>query len=101
MDIAFADNLLCPRRLVLEVSPQYPSNCYTCVSERGNGTGSHSDYSLMTRDEWLIWIERFRDELTGKEIREAIEAVKAPFNEPQCWLDMRERFKQTGDAFLK
>lgn len=100
MEIAFADNLQKPRRLILEVKPEYPNFCYSTVSE-SDGVGSHSDYSLMTLDEWLKWIERFREDLTGRQIREAIEAAKAPFVEPQSWADFRQRLAQTGDPFIR
>lgn len=100
MEVAFADNIRKPRRLILEVNQKYPNFCYTTLSENG-GVGSHSDHSLSTLDEWLAWIEKFRDELTGKEIREAIEAAKAPLVEPKEWGEFRSRYAETGDAFLK
>lgn len=100
MDVAYGDNIRKPRRLIVEVNPKYPSHCYTTCSEL-DGIGSHSDYSLRTLDEWLAWIEKFRDELTGKEIREAIEAAKTPFVEPQSWSDFRKRYTETGDPWIR
>jgi hypothetical protein len=100
MDVAYGDNIRRPRRLVLECNPKYPSHCYTTVSET-DGVGSHSDYSLMTLEEWLNWIEKFRDDLTGREIREAIEAARAEFVEPKSWGEFRNRFAETGDPWLK
>lgn len=101
MDVAFADNIRNPRRLVLEVNPEYPNFCYTTVSENGGGTGTHSDQSLRTLAEWLIWIDRFSDDLTGRELRECKEAARAPFTEPREWADFRKRYAETGDAWLK
>lgn len=99
MDVAFSDSISKPRRLIVGVSDKYESSRYDTISERG-GHGSHSEHSLMTADEWLKWIQRFRDEMTGREIREAIEAVKGPFVEPLLWVEFRERYRLTGDPFL-
>lgn len=99
MDVAYGDNMLKPRRLILEVNTASKYACYSTLSETG-GEGGHSDYSLRTQEEWLEWIEKFRDEKTGREMREAIEAVKAPFTEPKVWAEFRERYKQTGDPWL-
>ncbi len=100
MDIGYADNLQSPRCLVLEVDSKYPNHCYTTVSER-EGVGSHSDRSLRTREEWLEWLERFSDDLTGRQMREAREHVMAPFEEPPSWAGFRKRFSETGDPWLK
>jgi hypothetical protein len=97
MDVAFADNTRNPQRLMLEVNKQY--HCYTTISQ-SDGVGSHSEYSLLTLDEWLIWLERFREDLTGRELRECREAATAPFTEPQSWAEMRKRHAETGDAFI-
>jgi hypothetical protein len=99
MDVAFGDNIRGPRRLILEVNPQYKHHCYTTCSE-SDGIGSHSDHSLRTLDEWLVWIERFSDDLTGRELREAKEAAKAPFVEPESWRGFRQRYARTGDPWL-
>lgn len=100
MDVAYADNLHKPRRLVLEVNPKYPNHCYTTCSE-SDGIGNHSDHSLRTQEEWLSWIDRFADDLTGRELREAKEAVRAPFVEPDSWLAFRKRYAETGDPWLR
>lgn len=101
MDVVFGDNLIKPRRLILEVNPTHPSSRYTIMSEHCGGVGYQSENSLRTQAEWLQWVEKFRDEMTGKEMREAIEYAKAPFEEPQEWADARKRFTETGDAFIK
>lgn len=101
MDVAFGDNIICPRRLILEVNHQYQSQRYTVTSERGGGVGSQSDDSLMTKAEFIEFVQSFRDELTGKEMREAIENANAPFTEPPEWDDYRRRYAETGDPFLK
>lgn len=100
MDVAFADNRRNPRRLVLEVNREYPNHCYTTCSE-SDGVGSHSDYSLRTLEEWLIWLDRFSDELTGRELRECKAAARAPFTEPKSWTDFRKRYADTGDPWMK
>lgn len=100
MDVAYGDNIRKPRRLVLEVNPEYLHHCYTTCSE-SDGVGSQSDYSLRTKDEWLAWVDRFSDELTGKELREAKEAVRADFAEPQSWADFRKRYAETGDPWIR
>lgn len=99
MDVAYGDNIRNPRRLILEVNPKYPNHCYTTCSE-SDGIGSHSDHSLRTLDEWLVWIDRFSDDLTGREIREAKEAARAPFTEPKSWAGFRARYAETGDPWL-
>jgi hypothetical protein len=99
MDVAFGDNIRRPRRLILQVNPKYPNHCYTTCSE-SDGIGSHSDHSLMTLEEWLTWIERFWDDLTGRELREAKEAARAPFIEPRSWVEFRERYRRTGNPYL-
>jgi len=100
MDVAYGDNIRKPRRLVLEVNPEYPNHCYTTCSEM-DGIGSHSDHSLRTKEEWLAWVDRFSDDLTGKELREAKEAVRADFVEPQSWTDFRKRHAETGDPWMR
>lgn len=100
MDVAFGDNLRNPRRLILEVSEKYEHSRYTTCSESG-GIGSRSDYSLRTKEEWLAWVERFSDDLTGRELREAKEAVNATFVEPDSWAAFRKRYEETGDPWLK
>lgn len=99
MDVAWADNIRNPRCLVVEVNPKYPGHCYTTCSQ-SDGIGSHSDHSLRTQEEWLKWLERFSDDLTGRELREAREAALAPFVEPPSWAGFRERYKLTGDPWL-
>ena len=100
MDVAYGDNIRKPRRLVLEVNPEYPHHCYTTCSEN-DGIGSQSDYSLRTKEEWLAWVDRFSDDLTGKELREAKEAVCADFVEPQSWTDFRKRYAETRDPWIR
>lgn len=100
MQVAYADYLHNPRCLVLEVNPKLPQFCYTTCSQSG-GVGSHSDASLRTKEEWLLWVDRFADDLTGRELREAKEAVRADFVEPQFWTDFRERFAATGDPWIR
>jgi hypothetical protein len=100
MDVAFGDTLRNPRRLILEVNTKYPDHCYTTCSE-SDGIGSHSDHSLRTLEEWLAWIDRFSDELTGRELREAKEAARAPLIEPKSWEGFRKRLADTGDPWLK
>ncbi len=100
MDVAFGDNIRNPRRLVLDVNPKYPNHCYTTCSE-SDGIGSHSDHSLRTKEEWLLWVDRFADDLTGRELREAKEAVRADFVEPQSWTNFRKRFAETGDPWIR
>lgn len=99
MDVAYSDNLHCPVVLVLEVNPKYPQFCYSTCS-LNDGIGTHSDHSLRTREEWLKWLERFSDDLTGREMREARERVLAPIVEPPSWAGFRERYKLTGDPWL-
>ena len=56
---------------------------------------------VMTREEWLDWLEGFRDELTGREFRECREAVeRAEFREPKEWTDYRRRYAETGSPWL-
>lgn len=100
MDVAFGDNLHRPRRLILEVNSEYPNHCYSTCSE-SDGVGYHSDHSLRTKEEWLAWVDRFSDDLTGRKLREAKEAVRADFVEPDSWRGFRERFAATGDPWLR
>ena len=100
MDVVFADNILHPRRLILEASEKYASCCYTTISE-SDGVGYHSRHSLMTLEEWLVWIERFREDLPGREIREAKEAATGSFVEPDSWAGFRKRYTETGDPWIK
>lgn len=98
MDVAYGENLQRPRRLILEVSEKYGS--YTTCSE-SCGIGYLPESAMRTKEEWLAWIERFSDELTGRELREAKEYVNAPFTEPDSWTGFRERYASTGDPWLK
>ncbi len=99
MDVAYSDNLHCPVVLVLEVNPKYPQFCYSTCS-LNDGIGTHSDHSLRTREEWLKWLERFSDDLTGREMREARERVLAPIVEPESWRAFRKRYAETGDPWI-
>ncbi len=101
MDVAFGDNLHRPRRLILEVDARHPRFCYTTCSECGYGIGNYGDHSLRTLEEWLVWIDRFEDDLTGRELRECKEAARAQFTEPKSWQEFRKRFAETGDPWLK
>ena len=100
MDVAYGDNIRGPRRLILEVNQHHerPSSYTTC--SESDGIGYFSDNALRTLEEWLMWIERFSDDLTGRELREAKEAARAPFAEPKSWADFRERYERTGDPWL-
>lgn len=97
-DVAFGDNLQRPRRLILEWNPKYGT--YTTCSEH-DGIGHLSESSLRSREEWLTWIDRFSDDLTGRQLREAKEAVLAEFIEPKSWALFRERFAETGDLWIR
>ena len=56
---------------------------------------------MRTQDEWMKWIDRFAEDLTGRQLREAKEAAAAPFTEPQYWLDFRARYAETGNPWLE
>ena len=99
MDVVFGDNLRRPRQLILEINPKYESSKYTTIGE-GECVGYHSENSLKTLPEWLLWVDRFLDELTGRELREIKEAATAQFIEPKCWGEFRDRYLKTGNAFL-
>lgn len=100
MDVVFDCNTRNPRRLVLEVNPKYyPNHCYQVAGRDWNGSCGVHD--LMTRDEWLRWLEKFRDELKGREFRECMEAALGPFEEPACWADFRKRFAETGSPWVE
>jgi hypothetical protein len=99
MDVVFGDNILHPRRLILEASETHTCCSYTTCSE-SDGVGYCSENSLQTLEEWLTWIERFREDLTGREIREAIEAATGPFVEPDSWAGFRKRYADTGDPWM-
>jgi hypothetical protein len=99
MDVAFDCNRRHPHRLVLEVNPEYhPNHCYHVAGR--DWSGSAGVHDLMTRDEWVQWLEKFSDELTGREFRECKEAALGPFEEPQCWADFRKRFAETGSPWI-
>lgn len=100
MDVAFGPCIHKPRRLVLEVNAKDDRFRYTCCTQ-GEGESYDSESSLMTLDEWMTWLDRFSDDLTGRELREAREAVREPFIEPPGWRGFRERFATTGDPWLK
>ena len=106
MDVVFGDNLHRPRRLILEIHPPTGKGLferywrYTTCTESG-GIGGLSETSIRTKNEWLNWIDRFADDLTGKELRDAKESVRAEFAEPQCWLDFRKRYAETGDPWIR
>ena len=101
MDVVFGDTLLRPRRLILEAMAKegIERASYTTCSE-SNGVGYHPECALRTLEEWLIWLDRFSDDLTGRQIREAKEAAKAPFTEPASWAGFRERYAATGDPWI-
>lgn len=54
----------------------------------------------MTREQWLDWLEGFRDELTGREFRECREAAMRDFVEPAEWTNYRKRYAETGSPWL-
>lgn len=106
MQMAFGDTLHGPRQLVLEVHPpRGPGPLqkwwrYVTCSECG-GIGIHIECSLRTQSEWIDWVDRFSDDLTGRELREAKQAALAEFAEPQWWLDFRRRHAETGDPWIQ
>lgn len=106
MDVVLGDNIRKPRRLILEAHPPRGDGplekwwTYTTCSE-SDGVGYHSETSLRTQQEWLDWVGRFSDELTGRELREAKEYVREPFVEPQSWSDFRKRYTETGDPWIR
>jgi hypothetical protein len=97
MDVAFGDTITRPRRLVLEVHPESECSRYTTCGESG-GVGCTG--ALMTQEEWLKWLDRFNEDLTGRQIREAKEAATAPFTEPKYWVEFRERYAETGVPWI-
>jgi hypothetical protein len=106
MDVAFGDNLHRPRRMILEAYPPTGTGMfdkwwrYTTCSE-SDGVGSLAEHSLRTKEEWLEWVERFSDDLTGRELRAVKDAARADFVEPDSWRSFRERFAATGDPWLR
>jgi hypothetical protein len=62
--------------------------------------GGHSDDSLRTLEEFLCWVDRFSDDLTGRELREVKQAAAATFTEPKYWTEFRERYAETGSPWL-
>lgn len=96
MDVVFVDCLWTPRRLITEVH-LHGTYRYTAVS--ADGESCYLECYCMTRDEWLAYLERFRDELTGKEFREAREQVVADCAEPDSWAGFRSRYALTGDPY--
>lgn len=97
MDVAFGDTLRAPRRLILEVTGE---GQYETCSE-SDGIDGHSDCSLRTLQEFLTWVDRFSDDLTGRELREVKEAATAPFIEPESWAGFRKRYEETGDPWIR
>ena len=100
MDVVFDCNARNPHRLVLEVNEKYhPNYCYQVAGKDWHGSAGVHD--LMTREEWLQWIERFSDELTGRELRECKQAVLEPLVEPKLWAEFRARFAETGSPWIE
>lgn len=97
MDVAFGDTLRRPRRLILEVHGE--GRYETCTES--DGIGGHSDCSLRSLQEFLVWVDRFSDDITGRELREVKEAARAPFVEPESWAAFRKRYAETGAPWLK
>jgi hypothetical protein len=79
--------------LVLEVCEEkdrWGEQRYCCMS--GDGVVCyHGDGDMLTLPEWLAWWERFKDEVTGKEHRECIEAACRDFVPPPWWDEAVER----------
>lgn len=98
MDVAFGDTIRKPRRLVLEIG-EHEQFRYTTCSET-DGIGSQPESSMKTLSEWLQWVDRFSDDLTGRELREAKEAALAHFTEPKSWDDFCKRYAETGDPWI-
>lgn len=100
MDVAYADRLHRPQVLVAEVNPAHRYSFYTAIGLSGCDS-SYPESALRTKDEWLAWVDRFSDDFTGRELREAKESVRAEFSEPECWAEFRKRFEETGDPWMK
>lgn len=99
MDVAFGDNIRKPRRLIVEIGTHKGFEYTTC--SESDGIGSMPESSMRTLEEWLKWLERFSDDLTGRELREAREAALAPFTEPESWTAFRKRYAETGDPWIQ
>lgn len=57
---------------------------YTTMSEHGY-ISYYSESALMTREEWLVWWERFRDEIIPREWRECAENARRDFVPDPKW----------------
>ena len=100
MDVCYGDTIRGPRRLILEVSAAHNCSRYTWCCESGD-VGRASEWSMKTFEEWIEWLERFSDEITGREMREAREAARSPFTEPESWRGFRERYAATGEPWIQ
>lgn len=101
MDVALGDTIHRPFRLVLEAhAPRTWEDewTYATVSE-SDGVGSSLDHNLRSAEQWLLWVDRFSDDLTGRELREAKEHVRAGVVEPASWTEFRGRFQATGSPW--
>lgn len=94
-DVVYQDRIQTPRSLIVEIGPKY----HTVLTE-GEGMGHAKPEHFMTLDEWLEWLEKFRDELTGKDFREAQEHARAPLTWSRVWNEFKARYDATGNAFL-
>ena len=101
MDVVYGPYIQAPRRLILDVYHRQDGTVhYEPVSE-GEGCGGEAEEWLWaTKEEWLEWLTKFQDEMTGLAYREAQDRVRKPLVEPKSWAGFRERYKTTGCPWL-
>lgn len=99
MEIYYQDTLRKPRVLIVELRSENDIQRADIGLSESGGLSYRLD-NVMTREQWLEWVQKFRDDLTGRELREILEHESAPFVWPQCWNEFRDRYAATGNAFL-
>ncbi|XHR27533.1 MAG: hypothetical protein ACFUZC_16505 [Chthoniobacteraceae bacterium] len=100
MDVAWADRFDNPRVLVLEVTPDSDICRYCYISEACGGAGYAPETAVMTKEEWLEFVDRFADEESPRRIREVKSKAAEVFVEPEEWSKMRIRFALTGNPWI-
>lgn len=98
-DVFYGDILRCPRGLVVEIFASY----VTLITESGGERTVRlpaSKWQLMDLAEWERFADHLSDDFTPREMREYREHARGPFERPKVWLEFKERYETTGNAYL-
>ena len=102
LDVVWLKHYWAPRGLVIGISRSAsdPNKIRYDLVNEWEVTNSFSAAECVNATEWREEMERYLiDEYTPREWRAKMATVEA-FEEPPCWEQFRQRWKETGNPYL-